>query len=441
MRLFRMETTTAAGQPWTSRAWYAEFRDHEGRLRRMALFTDKALSDSFLRRMGQLVEYRRAGFEAAAHLQQWAMSLPGPMLGKLMRIGLLAPGQEHERATVEEHIAAYLTALRARGRVPRHVETVAAILGKLRTALGLKRLSELTVERVYQYLADRRACNTEDAPRLSATTCNHYIKTVRAFTHWLVGDRRLPADPLQGLVRLDAVGDRHRRRRALTVAEMTRLLEVTAAGARRWNMPGADRALLYRLAAATGLRSGALRVLTRTSLDLEGTPATVEVAAKRRIHRLPLPVGLVGSLRQLVARRAAGEPLFRMPARTNVARMFRQDLADAGIGLRDHAGRVLDFHSLRRTFATRLYEAGVRPALAQRVMGHSTVDLTLNWYTDIGLDDELRAIEAVQTLGATDSARVRRPARRRKRRSEARQEVTRRGSAKGQAKRKPRKKR
>jgi hypothetical protein len=56
--------------------------------------------------------------------------------------------------------------------------------------------------------------------------------------------------------------------------------------------------------------------------------------------------------------------------------MIRYDLQAAGIPYRDTSGRVLDFHSLRCETATLLDAAGMTPRVVQRIMGHSTLELT-----------------------------------------------------------------
>ena len=57
-------------------------------------------------------------------------------------------------------------------------------------------------------------------------------------------------------------------------------------------MTGPERALLYRLASETGLRSSEIRQLTEESFILGASPPTVSVAAKdskrRRKDTLPL---------------------------------------------------------------------------------------------------------------------------------------------------------
>lgn len=45
-------------------------------------------------------------------------------------------------------------------------------------------------------------------------------------------------------------------------------------------------------------------------------------------------------------------------------------------------------HTFRHTFATRMFESGVDPRITQAILGHSSLNMTLNVYTDIS--DELR---------------------------------------------------
>ena len=56
--------------------------------------------------------------------------------------------------------------------------------------------------------------------------------------------------------------------------------------------------------------------------------------------------------------------------------MLRIDLAAAGIPYRDASGLVFDFHALRCQCATLADAAGVSPRVVQKLMRHSTLELT-----------------------------------------------------------------
>jgi integrase/DNA-directed RNA polymerase specialized sigma24 family protein len=78
-------------------------------------------------------------------------------------------------------------------------------------------------------------------------------------------------------------------------------------------------------------------------------------------------------------------PLFTVPA--GLVRILDRDLRLAGIPKRDERGRTIDVHALRHTFGTLLSKGGVTPRTAQAAMRHSTINLTMNVYTDPKLLD------------------------------------------------------
>jgi hypothetical protein len=92
----------------------------------------------------------------------------------------------------------------------------------------------------------------------------------------------------------------------------------------------------------------------------------------------------------------AETPLFDVP--TGLIRILDRDLEVAGIPKRDDRGRTLDVHALRHSFGTFLSKGGVAPRTAQAAMRHSTIDLTMNVYTDPRLLDVHLALTTLPTL-------------------------------------------
>ena len=70
----------------------------------------------------------------------------------------------------------------------------------------------------------------------------------------------------------------------------------------------------------------------------------------------------------------------------------------AGIPKVDDRGRTVDVHALRHTTGTHLSKGGVAPRTAQAVMRHSSIDLTMNTYTDPRLLDVAGALDALPDL-------------------------------------------
>jgi integrase len=74
------------------------------------------------------------------------------------------------------------------------------------------------------------------------------------------------------------------------------------------------------------------------------------------------------------------------------AKMIRVDLATAKIEPETAEG-VINFHSLRVSYCTALARAGVPPTIAQKLMRHSTIQLTLETYTKFTSDEVTDAVD------------------------------------------------
>lgn len=58
--------------------------------------------------------------------------------------------------------------------------------------------------------------------------------------------------------------------------------------------------------------------------------------------------------------------------------------------------KAIKFHGLRHTFATRCIEAGADYKVVSELLGHSSVNLTLNLYVHPHMDDKRRCVELLQ---------------------------------------------
>ena len=90
-------------------------------------------------------------------------------------------------------------------------------------------------------------------------------------------------------------------------------------------------------------------------------------------------------------------PVFTVPA--GLVRILDRDLKLAGLSKRDSRGWTVDVHALRHTFGTLLSKGNVAPRTAQAAMRHSSLDLTMNVYTDPQLLDVAGALEKLPELG------------------------------------------
>jgi integrase len=326
----------------------------------------------------------------------------------------LADAVEHGARPLPEHVRAFVDGLRAAGRSCQHIDESHTILEVV--TKGLAKLSDLTPAMLNRHLLSQRA------KKRSARTLQKHLKAVRQFARWCVATGRLHAD-FTATVSTEAVEtDRRLKRRTLTADECNRLIAAASAGPVRFGMAGVDRALLYRVAIATGLRQGEIRSLTRSSIVVERDGAFILVNAGATKNGKTARQHIDTSLADLLAHHAGGKmpgaALFNLPHRTDVADMLRQDLGDArakwlaeagdnaaeriaressdflaGI---NHAGERADFHALRVTCGSLLIAQGVDTRTVQSILRHSDPKLTMNTY---GRSMPQAAAHAADTLG------------------------------------------
>jgi integrase len=245
---------------------------------------------------------------------------------------------------------------------------------------------------------------------VGVATSNHYLVAVKAFSKWLVRDRRAAADPLAHLSRQNADVDVRHPRRALAEGVFARFIDATAGGKPFRGLSGTDRLVLYTLAANTGFRASELASLSPASFALDASPPTVTVEAAYSKHRRedvqPLRADVAELMRQYLAGRPHGEPLWPGTWTEAGAEMVRADLLAAGIPYQDDAGRYFDFHAIRGQFISLLAAKGVHPKVAQVLARHSTINLTMDFYTHLDVFDVAGALDKLPSLsGRKEAAR------------------------------------
>src|SRR5205823_4689811 len=130
--------------------------------------------------------------------------------------------------------------------------------------------------------------------------------------------------------------DRRHDRRALSLAELGRLLESARDSAAKFRgLTGADRVMLYTAAMTTGLRADELASLTPASFDLSTSPPTATVQAgyaeSGRMAVQPLPLAVAVALGVYLAGKRADCPVWPGTWPLKAAKMIRVDLVPAEI--------------------------------------------------------------------------------------------------------------
>jgi integrase len=372
---------------------------------------------------------------------------------------------DHQGTPLSDHFAAYHEHRTAKGLNAVRIANTKARLGRLASECEFRRLADCSADGLTRWL------NRQQAIGMSAGNRNEYRQEFVGFGNWCVESHRLSVNPFSNVPKGDANGGKRRQRRAMTEAELMKLLyvarlrplaefgrvsarpdeedteanntppkrsnwtkaaltldtiEAAAERARKqlFKNPdfleklerlGWERALIYKMLLLTGLRRNELASLTVGQLELNRPMPFVVLHAADEKNRqgstIPLRADLANDLtlwlsdipKPSTLRLRAGvtimdhkRPLFTVPA--GLVRILDRDLDVAGIAKKDERGRTIDVHALRTSFGTLLSIGGVAPRTAQAAMRHSTIDLTMNVYTDPKLLDVHGALNSLPSL-------------------------------------------
>ncbi len=271
---------------------------------------------------------------------------------ELVRAGVMTAAEgdaaDHADVPLSRHLDAYECHLRAKGGNERRIGMLRRRLERLARECRFARLNRMSAATVEEWLVSQADAG------MAAATRNVYRESLVCFGNWCRRTHRLSVNPFIDLPRADAKADRRHQRRALTEAELLRLLnaarlrplaeygrEITpkqpdaprdprsratwerspltfetlheaVARARealndnpalveRLERIGRERALIYKTLALTGLRRGELASITVGQLELEAaTPHAVLHAAdekNRQGSNIPLRADLVTEIR------------------------------------------------------------------------------------------------------------------------------------------------
>ena len=279
---------------------------------------------------------------------------------ELVKAGVLTDAEDeaanHASVPLARHFDAYEKHLQVKGCVTQRVGMVRQRLERLAAECGFARLNRMSAGAVEKWLVQQ-----QDAG-MSAAARNNYREAAVCFGNWCRRTRRLTENPFADVPRADAQCDRRHQRRALSEAEIVRLLKVAALrplaeygrefmarpadGPRApksratWSRSpltiqtidaavararealkdnpafiaelervGRERALMYRTLVLTGLRKGELASLTVGQLDSGGPVAYVILEAKDEKNRqgseIPLRADLAAETEAWIAQRLA----------------------------------------------------------------------------------------------------------------------------------------
>ena len=338
------------------RCWYVAYTDAQGMRQVVKGFADREATEQLGRNLACQADRARAG--------------------------LLVIDTDKVQASFASVLELFLDDLERQGRDEKYRAILGQRLRRLARECHWPTLASVRPQDMIAWLAAQKKQG------LAAPTLNDYLRGVRSFIGWCIPKHYLDHDPLAGIAKADS-RDKQRLRRALARDQLMALLASAP-----------KRRLVYLTAMKTGLRRKELRKLEWGDLvlDAELPHLRLRVAGTkaRRGDLIPLDQELAELLR--AARPAGVRDSDRVFAAVPSIATYKRDLARAGIAYRDDQGRYADFHALRMSYNMLLAREGVAPRVAQELMRHHDIRLTMQVYTDPRLLDMQGAVDKLPPL-------------------------------------------
>ena len=151
--------------------------------------------------------------------------------------------------------------------------------------------------------------------------------------------------------------------------------------------------LLFMLGIYTGLRMGDCCNLKWENIDMFTRTITVLPQKTRRHLTAPIEIPMHQTLYNIlvklhtpnatgyVCKQNAEDYKSRQALRSKIEKVFKRNgIVTSVVDADGHPKRICGFHSLRHTFVSLNINSGMSPLLIQRIVGHSTVDMTSHYF-------------------------------------------------------------
>ncbi|QDU61212.1 Tyrosine recombinase XerD [Planctomycetes bacterium Pan216] len=239
-------------------------------------------------------------------------------------------------------------------------------------------------------------------------TVNKEITTLNICLNKAVKWRRIESNPIKGLEPLKH-DIKRKVRRALSPDEVKRLIDVSPP----------HLAIVWKTFVSTGLRKDELINLTLDDYDADEKTVTVrsEFAKSGKARDVPLIDSIVEFIEQRKDEAAPTDPIFVVPRtghpwRNNLLSRFyayagtcpckKKDLAKCRCLIKQRAeiedarpNGSVDIHSLRVTFVTEAINNGASPRAVQVIVGHATLEMTMDIYTKATDQSKRNALDSL----------------------------------------------
>jgi len=241
------------------------------------------------------------------------------------------------------------------GYVEASLYEVALTLRHFERLVGKCNSKQLTQSTIDKYILER-------GKEVVRSTVNKDIRNLKAFISWCRGNRYV-----NGEIKIRLLKEDERPVKSLTNVQIKKLLSSSK--------PYKTLRMRVLLALGTGLRRGDIESLRVSDIDFENSYITTSSKKTRKsMGSRPVPVPVMAELKKYVSGLdAEQEKIFN----DNFSR-YRWVKIREKLGLDD-----FKFHDLRKTFGSILAQNGVSTAVTQKLLEHSSPDLTNKVYTNV----------------------------------------------------------
>lgn len=299
---------------------------------------------------------------------------------KILSSGEIPVRKKREKKTIT--LAAWLDRWLELYKIPNlkplSVRNIQKYLSRAYRELGDKKITEITTDDLQAFLL------RFDSPTMR-DSCKIYL--TEAFRK----------ANLQGLIKtnpclaLEIKKSKSGKRQALTTEQQDMFVEAIR-----------DNAYepLFLFLLGTGLRIGEALALTWEDIDVEHksvsvTKNVVFIEGKKVVQQNPKTAA---GIRKVPIANIAWNALPATKAQGEIFPFNSSTVQDAFQRISSKVGFPVSAHILRHTYATRLEEAGISPKLKQYLMGHATMQMTQNVYTDIQENYLLQNSSSIQGI-------------------------------------------
>lgn len=324
----------------------------------------------------------------------------------------VAQGTYHAptKVTVGEALLHWLETARATTTLKTHEEYGKIVHNYLVPALGHRRLDELHPQEIQDYANRLLQAGGEHGKPLSRSTVKAIIGKLRQSLELAVDQEIIPRNPARK-VKLPAVT--REEIRVFARSELQALLDGTT-DSQFW--------IAFVLAAAIGGRRGEYLALRWSDVDLEATPpvATIARSLEQTSQGLRFKeVKTASGRRQIALPAFAVEALIKHRAAQAAHRLRTKGYKDQGLiccgkdgsplnpssvgnTFLYHVKRLglprLSLHKLRHTYASQSLREGADMLTVSKMLGHSSVGITMGIYTHAVGDEQARQAARIDRI-------------------------------------------